>query len=149
MKKRSFAVGDVVFNSLGGVCDVVEVYHTAKKGKRRLVVKTVAGAILTVKPSWFHKCSEVFVPGCPYLFGEHIIQFNLCYSTCTQVSTAIRITDTVGYDMNPNYKSPYSWVLEGTVLNKDDFEQLLREGRIVPVGAKHISDIIERIGNYE
>lgn len=141
-KKRSFSVHDVVYNSILGVCDVIAVIYT-NKGKRRLAVKSVSGITYTEKASKFQKCGEVFVQECPYLFGEHIIHFEYSHSTCNQVQSEIRITDTIGYNMQHN-KHQYHWVLEGTVLNEGDFEQLLREGRIVPVGAKHISDILTR-----
>lgn len=139
-KKRKFSPGDVVFNAFAGICDVVEVLRD-ENGKRRIKVMNVSGQFV-LKPSHLHKAAEVFVPGCLYKYGNHIIQFRKQSYTGEPVGTVHRITNKIGYNLLRCPNTPYIFAMEGVVLCDTEFERLLKSGEIVPVSVSVIRLIL-------
>lgn len=139
-KKRSFSVGDVVYNRTVGVCDVIMVYEV--DGKRRLQVQDTEGyQYENIRPKEVIKCDEVFVPECIYIYGFTQYIFREDITLTRQVSRASDlITDYVGVTSNraENNLSNVGYYKVAPDGVSGTIQGLVADSTLVPQTARHI-----------
>ena len=145
-KKRSFSVDDVVFNTLVGVCDVINVYEVG--GKRRLDVQDTSGnKYYNIRPRDVIKCDEVFVPECIYIYG--ITQYR--FTEDTRVIRSVDADYITNYVGLTDFRTPDNLAYVGLYLSKQPedasgtIHELVANGTLVPKRARILQLQIQRL----